>query len=440
MKYWYKFHCYTGLLCAVFFLLLCVSALPLIFKQELRQWNLNTAVQATRPASLLEVPFTAMTNELTRKYPGSQIKTLYLNWEQGLAMFSLSRPAQAAAEHEPFITFHMNSGQTVEQNSGGYKLAVLPDFMRVMSRLHVQLQLGKWGRYFLGFICGVTLLCSISGLYLYHRLTKRLPFGAIRRNSRRLFWLDWHKLLGLVTLAWAALLCYSGLVLVFVNPYLSQWEADRRSEILAVYRQQATAAVSAADAPLTFDQIIERTAQIAPDHTVRQITLHTAPGSPVCYEVAVAGQEFGTYLRRPLFLDAGGAIIAEPDYPWTIQLLRLAGPLHFDNHNTWPLKSLWLLMGILTCLMTISGVYAWWLKGQATDPARRTSSMPRPMSAAPATNQTFRQIWLIPGLMTGCGVFGLVAPLAGRAWEPSAALALAVPVAAALWYWRRSKT
>ena len=70
-------------------------------------------------------------------------------------------------------------------------------------KLHTDMFAGLPGKLFLGFMGLLLLVAIVSGVVLYAPFMRKLDFGTLRtERSRRIKWLDYHNLLGVVTVAY----------------------------------------------------------------------------------------------------------------------------------------------------------------------------------------------------------------------------------------------
>lgn len=430
MKYWYKIHKWTSLICAIFLLSMCASALPLIFSREIAAFN-----QVSRPASPAPLPagtgnisLGGQADKALERYPGYHLRAVYLDHDKNTAGFSL----QAEGRGYQYIQLDRNTAQFIERSGEKVKYEFIPQFMNFAYRMHVDMYLGSFGRDLFGFMCGLSVVALLSGLWLYAPFMKNMPFGAIRSSHRRIYWMDWHKLLGIMTLSWAVLLSLSGFIFVFAGPVHNAWNESARKQFLSDYQGRPFP-----NQRISLDEAMAAARAAVPDRRITGIELPQENGTMRWhYTVRTQGKGFAAHFAKPVWIDAAtGGVTAIIDQPWHIQALSLARPVHFSNHDTLPLKILWFITAALTCAMIITGIYAWFVKfrpGQNQGAAKQTADKARPV------RQSSRQIWLPPAAITGLTLFGILAPLAGSGWNAAAALALGIPLVLTVYYWLRS--
>ena len=140
-------------------------------------------------------------------------------------------PRPDAAEHEMhFASFDRTSGDLVPPAERG------EDVMDFLLQLHTDMFLGLPGMLFLGAMGLLFVAAVVSGVVLYAPFMRRQPFGAVRANrSARLKWLDYHNLLGIVTVAWVLVVGLTGVVNTLATPIIALWKNEQLAELTAPY-------------------------------------------------------------------------------------------------------------------------------------------------------------------------------------------------------------
>lgn len=368
MKYVYTIHRWASLLCAVFFLMLCLTGLPLLFKEEINEWNQLQPPEKPQPLSYstlwqgLEQGIQA----IQAAYPQKRIKAVSAKAARGELLFRLqdltNSPNLAASEagKEQQVAYHVRTQALTDQSGIALKYPALPDFLQWMSTLHVRLGLGKGGMLLLGGFCLLSCLSLASGFWLYAPLLKKLPAGIIRRHFRRTLWSDWHKLTGLAAGVWALVLCLSGVMIVLFSLGYSSYLTAARSEAaqqLPTYSQnQITVrpwtALQMANQALNNEAVIFLK---MPEPKSNLYTLYIKP--------LAAGPD--DFMGQPLFVAAsageksGPAACFRKPLPWYLPVTAVFVNLHTHNHALLVTKIIWSIYILITMAMIISGLYVW---------------------------------------------------------------------------------
>lgn len=430
MKYWYKIHKWASLICAIFLLSMCASALPLIFGREIAAFN-QVSIPTASEASLVDVtklPVGKQAETVLERYHGYNLRAVYLDHEKHINGFSI----RSQDKGYEYIRLDLNTAQFIERSNEQVRYEVISKFIEFAYRMHVDMYLGSFGRNLFGAMCGLSVVALVSGIWLYAPFMKNISFGTIRSSHRRIYWMDWHKLLGIATFSWAVLLSVSGFIFIFAGPVHNAWNESICNEYLINYQDKSFPVQR-----ISIDEALEVTQAALPDRRITGIEVPQEDGKMRWhYTVRTQGEGWDTHLNKPVWVDAStGKVTAIIQQPWYIQTISLANPVHFSNHDTLPLKILWFITDALTCIMIITGIYAWFVKSR---PNKSNAANKQQDKSVPTVRQSFRQIWLLPVVIILITLFGILAPLAGTEWNTISAVALAIPLVLTGYYWLRS--
>ena len=177
VKAWDGIHRWTSLVCTLFLLVVCLTGLPLIFKDEIKIFlrtdtSPSTAGTSTRHASLDQVTEMAMS-----RYPGQVPLSFY--WDEhatGIVRFSVAKEPNLPWTEVQWIAIDSRSAQVVENVPSS------PLVMSIFLKLHKELLAGVAGEIFLG-VMGLMFLGSlVSGIILYGPFMRKLAFGSVRHD------------------------------------------------------------------------------------------------------------------------------------------------------------------------------------------------------------------------------------------------------------------
>ena len=357
IRAWSRVHTWTSLVCTIFLLMLCVTGLPLIFHDEIDA-ALNPA--EWRPANP-GGPLLALDEVLAialERQPGEV--PIFLSFDTDRPVVNVTTgPRPEAAEHEMhFASFDRTSGDLVPPAERG------EDVMHFLLQLHTDLFLGLPGMLFLGAMGLLFLAAVVSGIVLYAPFMRRQPFGVLRANrSARLKWLDYHNLLGIVTVAWVLVVGLTGVVNTLATPIIALWKNEQLAELTAEY---ATGAAVARRSSL--DAAVAKAQAAVPDRILQFVAF---PGSTFStshhYAVFLHGATpLTTHLITPAIIDAtSGELVAMREMPWYTKALSLSKPLHFGDYGGLLLKILWAALTLVTIVVLGSGLYLWLVRRRA---------------------------------------------------------------------------
>jgi uncharacterized iron-regulated membrane protein len=361
IKAWYLVHKWTSLVCTAFLLMLCVTGLPLVFHEEiddLLKPQVRPAEMApdTPKASLDQVVAAAK-----RVRPGDFVRFVFWDDEDPNAVFATMVPRlDAPRDAGKFVKLDARTAEVLDQPEFGEGLTAF------LLKLHTDMFLGLPGELFLGGMGLLLIAAIVSGVVLYGPFMRKLDFGAVRRDrSRRVRWLDLHNLLGIVTVAWLAVVGATGIVNTLALPILQAWRADALGGMIAAYKDKAPIARLG-----SVDRALASAQALAPGMAPQFIAY---PGSLFStahhYAVFLHGATPLTErLLKPVLIDAEtGAVSASRDMPWYVTTLLVSQPLHFGDYGGLPLKIVWVLLDAITIVVLGSGLYLWLKRSSPLD-------------------------------------------------------------------------
>ena len=368
LRVWTWLHTWSSLVCTVFMLLLCLTGLPLIFHHEIEHLSGDAVELPVLEKAGERASFDAILQAALAVYPERVVQYASGDDEEPNLWHVTLTPTPAPTDDYKSIAVDARTAQVLRdaKTSEG--------FMYWMFRLHVDLFAGLPGMLFLGFMGLLLVIAIISGVVLYAPFMQKLQFGEVRRErAKRLKWLDLHNLLGVVTLVWALVVGFTGVVNTWTDLMVKYWQYTHISELLAPYQgkpivpvadrapMQATLAAALTHAPgmrLSF-AAFPGTAYSSPHH----VTYFMRGDTPLTSK-----------LLRPVLVDARTAqVTASPELPWYLTALLISQPLHFGDYGGMPMKILWALLDIATLIVLGSGLYLWFNKRAAQ---RRAAAAP----------------------------------------------------------------
>ncbi|HKY82574.1 MAG TPA: PepSY-associated TM helix domain-containing protein, partial [Sphingobium sp.] len=226
---------------------------------------------------------------------------------------------------------------------------------RFFRSFHMSLFIGGWriwgipfGYWLVGLAAFVLAASLITSLIFYRRFWRGF-FKLEWRRGRKIFWSDLHKLTGLWSLWFIALIAATGMW------YLVEWKVTSEAPV-----PDPPAAEGSVQQTLPVAALVARAEQAYPALEIRTVVLDQM--SSGLFEVH--GQD-GAWLVRDrgarVWLDArNGSTIAirraaqmRPLHRW----IDTADPLHFGNFAGIWSKILWFLFGIGLSGICLTGVY-----------------------------------------------------------------------------------
>jgi uncharacterized iron-regulated membrane protein len=340
-------------------LLLCLTGLPLIFHEEIE--HLSGVVEAPpMPAGTPNASLDQVAQAALERRPGEVIR--YMFWEQDehpdITYVSMASAIDAPPEENNAVIVDSRTAKVLDEP------ATNEGFMYVMLKLHTDMFAGLPGMLFLGAMGLLMVVAIVSGVVLYYPFMRRLKFGALRtQRSARVKWLDWHNLLGIVTVVWLLVVGVTGSINTLNRIVLSLWQMDQMAEMTAPYR-----GLPPVTQPAHLEASIRAARAAVPDMTVSLVAYPgTMFSSPHHYTFFLKGSTPVTSrLLKPALVDAAtGKLTDSRDMPWYVKTLFLSQPLHFGDYGGLPLKLLWAVLDIFAIVVLGSGLYLWLRKPKA---------------------------------------------------------------------------
>ena len=352
IRVWSWVHKWSSLVSTVFLLMLCITGLPLVFSHELNHVLLDEAWAPADPDG--------------ERLDLDQVLAVALSRQPGdvpaFMSFDEDRPVVNVTSRAPDAPAGEFNFQPIDQTSGdAAPLVAGHPLMEFLLQLHTDMFLGLPGMLFLGAMGLLLIAAVVSGVVLYAPFMRRLPFGTLRlEKAARTRWLDWHNLLGVVTVAWVLVVGATGVVNTLATPILAYWKDTALAELTAAHESPAPPGDWT-----SLDRAVERAKAALPGRTLQFVAF---PGTEFTtdhhYAVFFHGDTpLTTHLTTPALIDVRtGELAAVAESPWYVKALSLSQPLHFGDYGGLGLKIVWALLDLATIIILGSGLYLWLTK------------------------------------------------------------------------------
>jgi uncharacterized iron-regulated membrane protein len=350
LRRWTTVHRWSSLFCTLNLTLLALTGLILIFRHEIDD-ALGT-VPEMKGSSGQMLPLGKLVDIAMQTKPGWKPMTYAEDEEHAGRVFIFLAPpgVNDFAQTKPVI-LNAFTGEPFEFDFE-------KTFTGFVLKLHTSLFLGFFGEMYLALVGLAFFIALLSGAVVYAPFVRGMLFGMLRlTRGARVFQLDLHNLVGVVTLAWCSVVALTGIVLELSRPILSYYQMSDLAAMMAPFRGKPPPA-----------QIVplERAAAAAEAAwPVHRVDFALFPGTPLTGEhhytfFMAAGSGIAQRVLKLAMVDAStGALTEAPESPWYIKALFISGPLHFGDYAGLPLKILWALFTLLTLFLCVSGVYLW---------------------------------------------------------------------------------
>ncbi|EKU72070.1 hypothetical protein HMPREF9161_00755 [Selenomonas sp. F0473] len=425
MRMFYQIHRWVSLICALFFLMLALTGLPMLFRDQLRAWNTVNLPPAGAPMPQAEI-WKALPDgyaAIEANFPNKDVLAVTPNAADGTLYFSVQTRGTKTTERTHMrmggeqIMYDVRTGGVFNRKDRIYRFQAVEDMLHWAHLLHTQLgTAGMAGKHFLALMCILAVLSIVTGLFLYAPMMKGLAFGTIRGNTRRLVWSDRHKFVSVFALVWAVVLCLSGVMIAAYSAGVKSYHRDAHMAAMTALSDlpAAETALSPADAFRTVSEAF-------PDKLI--ISMQIPQGTNKNYAFHVADPPIkptNFVLDEMVFLPKSGSaaplLVPAPDWMYATPIFL---NLHIHNHDWIVLKIAWAALLLLTIAMIVTGCVLLW--------TRRHNATYRNVPAV--VRRIDVSIWRAPAAIAVLSVIGLFAPIAGGMGNAVGLAALGLPIA-----------
>lgn len=407
-------------MCAIFFLMLCFTGLLLLFRGEIyallgsEKFSFSSSFQQVSRQKLWESALRGL-DEAKEKSQGVHLQSILLSVSEGKVYYRFTREDKKKKNIKrqntvQVIYYPFSLSKEKFEIRHWEKDADVPfvqSFMKFIHVLHVHLGIGSLGRQFLGFMCGITMLCLLSGVILYPNFMKRVLFAKTKDVNHLRTWFNWHKFTGIVTFSWAVILIFTGIFIAIFSASQFNYEESIRQQI-----PKTETKIEVATDSKYIQNIILFLEKNYPTQEI--LSLYFTPEKNYCLAYINEGENKVPFVRQAVYLvPSGDEFLAYTEnVPLGVKFVRLMYNLHLNNHDSYILKIIWAFLDVLTIYMVLSGFIAW---------RKRFSKHKLDRSSIKKGEvipfQTAKDIWQKPFFITILGFLGMFLPLYGNVGE-----------------------
>lgn len=353
-RLWFVLHGWFSLPIWGVLLLTCVTGSLCVISQEIT-WLYNPEVRASPVGD--EVRFDLMTAAIENAYPASRVESIQV--DEPYLVYRMRIQLSSSNKKVLFVNPYTGALQGEADGSGfrGFVLA-----------LHGWLLLPwqndySFGWYLVTFLSIPLLGSLVTALVLFKRFWRLFYRPRLRWNKGdRVFWGDLHRLLGVWSIWFVAIISVSGLWFL-IQGVLAQNQVELYPTIPSLSQKlPALEAPTKAAEVLPLDQLVTKAKAASENLNISFIQLpeHTED------VVVVQGTQYGSLFGRSVNAVYLNPYTGEPisfESPINASLLHavvaLMAPLHFGNFGGLSVKLIWFLFGLILCLIVGSGFVIW---------------------------------------------------------------------------------
>jgi uncharacterized iron-regulated membrane protein len=386
-KIWFLVHSWLALPIWFFVLIVCVTGTLAVISQEI-VWLANPPMRASQPSD--DAPLLSY----------QQVIEAINKAEPQTVVQSISRPDESHFALDVEVSYPDGRSVVIYVNPySGVIQGVAPEFnFRAFTRaLHgwwlVPFTNGySWGWYLVSFL-GLPLLASlVTGLVVYKRFWKGFFRPTLRiRHGARIFWGDFHRLSGIWSLWFIAVISITGtwfLIQAFL--FDNQISISTEKIIPAMSREAVPLSPDGSPPPrIDLDRAIEIATQkisgleasfvSLPGNAYSHLDVGGRGWYPLMFQTATLNPYTGEIAASRLISDRS-------TLEFVTESMR---PLHTGDFGGLWIKLIWAFFGLLLSMMVLSGLLIWTKRtALATANAfKRSNRKPRGATAQPATRK-----------------------------------------------------
>jgi uncharacterized iron-regulated membrane protein len=374
----FTLHSWFGLLTGVFLLLLGLSGSVLVFRHELDHLA-NRQLLTVSPTGPSVPPGTLARcyQTIVRRYPRLD-GIAWLNPDAGPTdayNFRLYLNDERLFTYDlGLISFDPYTGAILRE---GKSADFTPSFIEWLLQFHFSFQLGVPGAA-LTAVFGLTMLVSLlTGAIIYRKMIGNvLLFKArVNRKNWRTISSDLHRIVGVWSLLFNVLIFFTGFWMNLFAFKGKSWQTET-----VPTRPNTLMSIPA-------DSLYHKALQQMPDLQPTYVYLPTQPERKFRVNGPLINQWvlWGTGNMVNLDQQTGQVTLVRrlSELPVGERLEATFFPLHVGNYGGWPVKFLYVLIGLSPGLLSIIGFLLWW---------RRARKPKRPVATARVTGKPARPI------------------------------------------------
>lgn len=347
----FKVHSWLGLINGFFLILLGLSGSALVFKDEIDDWankELLTVKQGHRDIRLHYIY-----EDITRRYPALD-GIAWLNPKPGRGKAYNFRlylnDARITSYDLGLISYNPYTGEVLREGSID---DLSPSVINWIYQYHFSLQLGVPGVAYVATL-GICLIISIiTGLIIYRKyILKVLTFRIkINRKNWRTITSDWHRIIGVWSLFFNAIIAFTGF-------WLNLFAYEPK-----VWTNEMIPTPPNTLAKVSLDSLYEQALLQMPDLTPTYVYFPTQPNKHFFVRGAVAGEASIWTGNNSIRFDAQtGELISInriADERFWNKVEATFYSLHIGSYGGLPIKIIYVLIGLTPGFLSISGFLLW---------------------------------------------------------------------------------
>jgi uncharacterized iron-regulated membrane protein len=355
-------HRIIGIIVGVLMIVICVTGSILVFDKEINPiLHLQTHQVVPQKEKITLQQVAAI---IYQQYPTAKLESVTIPQ-------TVNQPFHALIKYPNKIKSDIYVNTYTGELLGIYPRDTA--IIKIVSQLHTHLLAGKLGAVVVG-VCGVSLLIlTVTGLIVWNGWKKFSLGFKIRWQAKwRILQYDIHKVAGVLSAVFLVLIAVSGSVMVFDQPIksLAYWMTGQTKFTPPV------SIISNNYSKLTLDQFLQTAKNALPEgqptilHTPKDENAAVRIRFRLPHEITPEGKSF-------VFINQyTGEIIRIENFfntPKIEQLKAWMDAIHRGNYGGISTMGLYILIGLISSGLSITGFTLWWGRNQKTKPQRTSA-------------------------------------------------------------------
>jgi uncharacterized iron-regulated membrane protein len=337
-----RLHLWLGLALAIYAVVIGLTGSILALKEELQ--TIMRPDLHTGPAPSFGADPGRVLEDLAKQYPGW--RPLSINWPHAHTPYWMIYLIKGPKALEAYVDARTGAIVGTHDPKG--------DWVGTAESLHANLSFGRNGRLANGYAALLTMLLTITGIYLLLPRLRQIRWLDSWRRAR-----DMHYALGAFTCLFLLGLCFTGAYYTWSKPYL-----DFAKTYLGRTPDAKLAVLPGSPQPLPLGRLAAIAQQSFPNQSIYRL-----PIADASFPFRVTFRE-GTFAELHLI----SSVTLDPRTGEVLRVQRLADRPSGDSFLGWltafhfgvfggrAIQLLWAFLGIATAALGPTGVWIWWRK------------------------------------------------------------------------------
>ncbi|MFC5270755.1 PepSY-associated TM helix domain-containing protein [Adhaeribacter terreus] len=358
----WKIHSWLGLYTGIFIAFLSITGAAAVFKEE---------IDTLADRRLLKVEVTGERKPYNELIAILQAEIRKSQPEASISSIELPRTETDAIMAHVFVgsenganiidkAFANNARQYFVNPYTGQFLGSR-DYYKTVSffirNLHVRFYDNYWGRPAAGIFGIAFFIVTVLGFLIYGKFLKQAAFTAIRTKNLRQLFADWHKMIGVLSLFFNLMIAVTG-AWIGMQSYYMKWldiKNPNRYEAKKIITPEADVVQT-----VDYDAALKRATQVFPEMIPAVLNFSAKGENTISFRGNIPGQ---VYERNTQVLVLDKTTL-ETRFQYDIRqqkatdkLFYVQEALHFGDFAGLPMKILYVLLGLTSGFLSITGYY-----------------------------------------------------------------------------------